>query len=92
VHSPLNGNPAAAIAVRPKQDINLRIIKMNIIRTVGDLVKALSAYDENVELNFTVDGEETVDAIRTDEQIYYLANRKMKCLKVNLAIITNNQK
>jgi hypothetical protein len=28
VHSPLNGNPAAAIAVRPKQDINLRIIKM----------------------------------------------------------------
>jgi hypothetical protein len=29
VHSPLNGNPAAAIAVRPKQDINLRIIKMS---------------------------------------------------------------
>jgi hypothetical protein len=28
VHSPLNGNPAAAIAVRPKQDTNLRIIKM----------------------------------------------------------------
>jgi hypothetical protein len=33
VHSPLNGNPAAAIAVRPKQDTNLRIIKMDTVNS-----------------------------------------------------------
>jgi hypothetical protein len=37
VHSPLNGNPAAAIAVRPKQDTNLRIIKMSDVTNLTEL-------------------------------------------------------
>lgn len=45
---------------------------MNTFKTVGGLIKALSAYDENLRFEFSLDNQTIPNAINNDTAIFQI--------------------
>lgn len=63
---------------------------MNIIKTVGDLRKALSAYDENLPLTFAMHGASGVQkalTLNNDTQISQTMNGDFKPQNVSVILL-----
>lgn len=59
---------------------------MNIIKTVGDLQKALSAYDPNTPFEFSVDNQTLVNAINNDTAIFQLTDHETNTQILHIAL------
>lgn len=58
---------------------------MNTIRTVADLVKALSAYPENAELRFSTGARIIGRGLYSDNDLYLTRNKEDKQI-VNISV------
>ena len=62
---------------------------MNIIKTVGDLQKALSAYDSNTPFEFSVDNKTLVNALNNDTAIFQKFNDDANDLILHISLNSN---
>lgn len=61
---------------------------MNTIKTVGELVKALSAYDQNMTIEFSVNNQTLLNSLNNDTQIYQQKDRETETKFLHIGLLT----
>jgi hypothetical protein len=61
---------------------------MNMIKTVGDLVKVMSAYDQDARIEFSLDNQTYPNAINNDTAVFQLHDADTGANILHIALLS----